>query len=139
MRIGLSYSRCVRDIVEGNVNIDDVLVIICRTKFDPTIDEHWTTIWDGYRSRNGLSNPEWFNFPDRENDFRSVTLDLWRTGKMHQPRLFGAYPSRFPHIWLEAFLPSEELAHNVVVKDAWEKFLILANLTNVELKKDDVA
>ena len=31
MKIGLSYSRCVRDIVEGRVDIDDVLVIIART------------------------------------------------------------------------------------------------------------
>ena len=31
MKIGLSYSRCIRDIVEGKVDINDVLVIISRT------------------------------------------------------------------------------------------------------------
>jgi hypothetical protein len=36
MKIGFSYSRCVRDIVEGDVNIDDVLIIIARTNFQPT-------------------------------------------------------------------------------------------------------
>ena len=35
MKIGLSYSRCVLDIVEERVDINDVLVIIARTKFDP--------------------------------------------------------------------------------------------------------
>jgi hypothetical protein len=35
MKIGLSYSRCVRDIVDGAVDINDVLVLITRTDFDP--------------------------------------------------------------------------------------------------------
>ena len=38
MKIGLSYSRCVRDIVDGVVDIDDVLIIIARTNFDPHYD-----------------------------------------------------------------------------------------------------
>ncbi len=37
MKIGLSYSRCVRDIVDGRVDIDDVLIIIARTDFDHTV------------------------------------------------------------------------------------------------------
>ena len=41
MKIGLSYSRCVRDIVEGKVDMADVLVIIARTDFDPHNDEQW--------------------------------------------------------------------------------------------------
>jgi hypothetical protein len=39
MKIGLSYSRCVRDIVDGIVDIDDILVVITRTDFDPHNDE----------------------------------------------------------------------------------------------------
>ena len=58
MKIGLSYSRCVLDIIEGRVNIDDVLVLITRTNFDPNVDEQWTGIWQGY-TMGGLSNPEW--------------------------------------------------------------------------------
>ena len=41
MKIGLSYSRCVRDIVDGKVDINDVLVIIARTNFDPRDDDQW--------------------------------------------------------------------------------------------------
>ena len=33
MKIGLSYSRCILDIVEGRVDINDVLVVIARTNF----------------------------------------------------------------------------------------------------------
>ena len=35
MKIGLSYSRCIRDIVDGTVDINDVLIVIARTDFDP--------------------------------------------------------------------------------------------------------
>lgn len=48
MRIGLSYSRCIRDIIEGKVDIKDVLIIIARTDFDPHDDKQWEDIWRGY-------------------------------------------------------------------------------------------
>jgi len=134
MKIGLSYSRCIRDIVDGVVDINDVLVVITRTDFDPHIDEQWSQIWEGYHGYGGLSNPEWSNYPDEDEDkFRSVSIELWEDGKLHQPRKFGAHPSRRPEIWLEAVLPSSELANNPAAKTAWEKFQTIAGLTNVEL------
>ena len=48
MKIGLSYSRCVRDIVDGTVDIEDVLLIVARTDFDPHDDQQWSDIWAGY-------------------------------------------------------------------------------------------
>jgi hypothetical protein len=137
MKIGLSYSRCVRDIVDGVVDIDDVLVIIARTNFDPHDDEQWNNIWVGYHDSYGLSNPEWRNYPPEDEDrFRSVSIELWETGKLHQPRKFGAHPSRRPEIWLEAVLPSSELENNHAAKKAWETFQTVAGLTNVKLDKD---
>ena len=35
MKVGLSLSRCVKDIVLGKVMYEDVLVVIARTDFDP--------------------------------------------------------------------------------------------------------
>ena len=58
MKIGLSLSRCMRDIVEARVDYDEVLVIISRTDFDPHNDANWKGIWQGYRY-GGLSNAEW--------------------------------------------------------------------------------
>lgn len=134
MKIGLSYSRCVRDIVDGIVDIDDVLVIISRTDFDPRDDVQWASIWGGYHDPYGLSNPEWRSYPDEDEDrFRSVSIELLETGKLHQPRQFGAHPSRRQEIWLEAVLPSSELAKNPAAKTAWDKFQTVAGLTNVEL------
>jgi hypothetical protein len=144
MKIGLSYSRCVRDIVDGKVDIDDVLVIIARTDFDPHNDTQWKGIWEGYgggspnmSSFRGFSRsaPEWAGYTD-EDQFRSVSIELWESGRFHQPRKFGAYPARRPEIWLEAVLPSSELETNPVAKKAWDNFQIIAGLTSVNLDKE---
>lgn len=146
MKIGLSYSRCVRDIVDGVVDIDDVLVVIARTDFDPRDDKQWQGIWQGYgagsdgnmmRGFFGGSHPEWSGYgDDMEQKFREVSIQLWDEGKFHQPRKFGAHPRRLPHIWLETILPSEELDQNPGVKAAWNKFQTLASLSSVDLNKD---
>jgi hypothetical protein len=132
MKIGLSYSRCVRDIVDGKVSIDDVLVLITRTDFDPNDDTQWKGIWEGYH----WSNPEWGNYPDEDEDkFRSVSIELWESGKLHQPRKFGAHLSRRPEFWLETVLPSSELETNPAAKDAWDRFQTIAGLTSVNLDR----
>lgn len=138
MKIGLSYSRCVRDIVEGKVDIDDVLVIVARTDFDPHNDKQWEGIWQGYAggsNRGSMirmfsgSNPEWSGYGDEDEDrFRSVSIELWEQGKFHQPRKFGAHPRRLPYYWLETFLPDNELDRNPAAKTAFEKFQMIAGL-----------
>jgi hypothetical protein len=142
MKIGLSYSRCIRDIVDGIVDIDDVLVVITRTDFDPRDDVQWAGIWAGYGGGNGgamsvYSLPEWGAYPaEDEQKFRDISTKLWNDGKFHQPRKFGAHPARRPEIWLETVLPSSELATNPAAKKAWDQFQIIAGLTNVDLDKD---
>lgn len=140
MKVGLSYSRCIRDIVDGEVDIADVLIVISRTDFDPHNDEQWSSIWAGYGGGQGFgspfSNPEWANYPaEYEARFREVSIDLWDSGKLHQPRKFGAHPARRSEIWLETVLPSNELERNPAAKAAWNKFQIVAGLTNVDLDK----
>ena len=139
MKIGLSYSRCVRDIVDGTVSIDDVLVVISRTSFDPRDDAQWRGIWFGYRSGGTGSHPEWSGYSDEdEQKFRDVSLDLWHYGKFHQPRLFGAHPRRLPYFWLDVTLPIEELENNPAAKLAWEKFVTLAGLGGTNLNINHV-
>lgn len=132
MKIGLSYSRCVRDIYEGKVALEDVLIIISRTDFDPNDDDQWKGIWIGY-TYGGMSNPEWSTHNDKELEFRNISQHLYNDGKLHQPRKFGANPARRREIWLEAVLPSSELDNNPTAKIAWDKFQTVAGLANVEL------
>jgi hypothetical protein len=130
----------VRDIVDGRVDINDVLVIISRTDFDPRVNDQWASIWTGYGGGQTLgsvwSNPEWNNYgPEREAEFRKVSIDLLESGRLHQPRQFGARPARRSEIWLEAVLPSSELESNPAAKSAWDQFQTIAGLTNVTLDK----
>jgi len=139
MKVGLSYSRCVLDIVEGRVDINDVLVVVSRTDFDPRDDEQWEEIWRGY-CRGGMSRAEWsdYNFFSKEDQdkFRSVSIMLWEDGKLHQPRKFGAQPPRRSEFWLETVLPDSELESRPAVKEAWDQFQVLAGLTGVSLDKE---
>jgi hypothetical protein len=130
MKVGQSYSRCVRDIVDGTVSIDDVLVVISRTDFDPHNDEQWSGIWQGYRERHGLSNPEWYGYPeDAESKFRSVSIMLWDDGKLHQPRKFGAGTYRSREVWLDVIPSDGDSVTNVAVKEAWNTYRVLRELS----------
>lgn len=143
MKVGLSYSRCVRDIVDGTVDIQDVLVVIARTDFDPRDDHQWQGIWIGYgggsanmSSFSGFSRsaPEWAGYIN-EDRFREVSTELWESGRLHQPRKFGANSKRRPEIWLETVLPDSELETRPAVKDAWDKFQTIAGLTGINLDR----
>ena len=134
MKIGLSYSRCVRDIVDGKVALQDVLVIVARTDFDPRDDNQWSGIWIGYGGGRTFgspySNPEWIDYSDEDEDkFRDVTLELYNSGKLHQPRQYGGHDTRLPHYWLDCVLQDDAIEKNVAVKQAWDHYKLLAKLT----------
>jgi hypothetical protein len=134
MKIGTSLSRCVKDIYEDTVHIDEVLVVIARTDFDPEDDKQWTGIWEGYAGGNGLgsmySQPEWSNIPaEDEQAVRDICISLKNEGKMHQPRQYGAHPPRMNHYWYDVMLTPENLETNLAAKKAWENYKLLAELT----------
>lgn len=128
MKVGTSYSRCVREIYEGKVDFDDVLVIVARTDFDPTIDKQWDSIWKGYSISAGFSFPEWSNYEDNEQEFRDLSIKLWKSGKIHQPRKFGTFVSRTPSIWYDLILTEDTHQDNPAVKKAFEHYQMLAGL-----------
>ena len=126
MKIGLSLSRCLRDIFTGEVEENDVLVIIARTDFDPRNDNHWDAIWDGY-TMGGLSNPEWSEFKDKYTEFRRMVIELYDDGKIHQPRQFGSHPPRMPYYWLDCFVPPED--HTPAQQKAWNNYQLITGLS----------
>jgi len=130
MKVGLSLSRCVRDIFEGRVAYQDVLIVISRTDFDPKNDQHWESLWQGYL-HGGVSNPVWHGLDDSETDILNICIDLYESGKLHQPRQYGS-PNRFraDYAWLDTVVTDDDLEHKPAVKKAWEQYKILAGLTN---------
>jgi allantoicase len=126
MKIGLSLSRCIRDIFTGAVEENDVLVIIARTDFDPHNDNHWNNIWEGY-TQGGLSRAEWADFRDEYVSFRRLALELYDDGKIHQPRHYGAHPPRLPYHWLDCVVRPQE--HNPAQAKAWQNYLTITDLS----------
>ncbi len=130
MKVGLSLSRCVRDIFEGRVDYEDVLVIVSRTDFDPNDNDHWQQIWQGYL-HGGVSNPVWHGLDDHETEIRNICIDLYESGKLHQPRQFGsANRFRADYSWLDTIVPDGELEDKPAVKKAWEQYKMLAGLSH---------
>ena len=126
MKVGLSLSRCLRDIVEGKVLFEDVLVVIARTDVDPDNDNHWKQIFEGYLY-GGFSNPEWAGMENEEGNLRHVLKQLHAHGKLHQPRQFGAHPARMPYYWLECVVPEDE--HNPAQQKAWDNYKMITGLS----------
>jgi hypothetical protein len=134
MKIGTSLSRCVRDIYEGTVDIEDVLVIVARTDFDPEDDVHWNAIWNGYAGGNSggsiWSQPEWSNIPAEDKQaVRDICLDLLHRGKLHQPRQYGARPQRMNHYWYDVVLSDDVVQSNPAAKKAWDNYKMIAGLS----------
>jgi len=141
VKVGLSYNRCIRDILDGVVQEPDVLVIVTGTKFNPHNDDDWERIYYGYKSYwdSGYAKCGiWHG----ELAYRELTIQMYDNGKIHQPRLFnaGRPPSRIfmeilgpgPH-WRDLVLITEDLDQKPAVRDAWEQFQILARLSDVQI------
>jgi hypothetical protein len=142
MKVGFSYSRCVRDIVDGTIDINDVLVIVARTDFDPRDDTQWSGIWRGYgggTSGDAVENMFSHSFPEwagrtNESRFREISIALWESGKLHQPRRFGAKPTRSNHAWVDTGPIGVEHQPRAV-QDAWNQYQVLASLAQPAKKE----
>lgn len=124
-KIGLSLSRCVLDILEGTVKKEDVLVIVARTMFDYEKPNQWKPVFDSYR------HSYWSAFSDEE--ITRVMDELWRSGKIHQPRRFGGYAVRTEHAWINVHVEPE----NEAARQAFNHYQTLLGLSGeLELEKD---
>lgn len=132
MKVGLSLSRCVRDIFEKRVQLREVLVLITRTDFDPEVDNQWASLWEGYAGDGSLgsiwSHPEWYGYKDNEQEFRNICIELKKSGQLHQPRQFGAFPPRLDYYWYDVIISPADLASNPAAEEAWNTYKIAAKL-----------
>lgn len=127
MKIGLSFGRCVKDIVNKVVDEKDVLVIMTQTDFDITNSNSWDDIYlhytldyDGWA---GISNDVAF----------SVVEGLWFSGKIHQPRKFNSsyvdwHASRRHH-WLET-ITDTTVKMSLSEKTAWDYYKFVSGLSS---------
>lgn len=130
MKIGLSLSKCVIDLYENVVAFDDVLVVIASSRVDPMDDEAWTNLWNGYTKGDLNVRPQWRDYATDEKGMRDIVTKLYKNGRLHQPRLFGASPvHRVAGHWLELVHSPQGLDKCDAVQQAWDSYKTLANLT----------
>jgi hypothetical protein len=120
MKIGFSFGRCIRDIVGGMVDIDDVLCIIAATQIETR--EQLAPVVAEYMNRSG------YLMGLDENECLDVAQNLWDQGKLHQPRNVQAQPyrAREKDIWADV-LPTT-VSDNESVQEAWNAYRVLLNL-----------
>lgn len=114
MKIGFSLGRCVRDIVLGKVEFDDVLVIVTRTRIENS--DSLRNVISDY-----LMEPTYLRGLD-PNACYDVAQRLWDAAKLHQPRLHGVQPGSVlnDYVWMDAVPTSTETSDSVL--DAWKAY-----------------
>jgi hypothetical protein len=122
MKIGFSFGRCVRDIVDGVVNINDVLLIIGRTRMPDEKSCEW--VIDEYLQTHYLRGRD----PARCHE---VGLELYRTRRVIEPRGVGAHAMQVPAdcVWMDLF-PTVTDNVNEAVRVAWEQYRMLIGLSS---------
>lgn len=120
MKIGFSFGRCVRDIVKGDVNIDDVAFIITATSVEDKeqLDDVISVYLTEPRYLEGLSFKH----------CKEVAHTLWDSNRLLQPRKQGLRRHMQPEssIWVDMFPTT--LSENNNVKKAWENYRFMLHM-----------
>ena len=131
MKIGFSLGRCIRDIVNGSVSIDDVAFIIAATNIREV--EQLAPVIEDYMYRD-----DYLEGLDEE-ECQRVALELWDTNRILQPRRQGLHRHKQPEssLWVDLF--PTELSNNESVKTAWNAYRFMLHMTeNVDTEAMEV-
>ena len=120
MKIGFSFGRCIRDIVNGEVSIDDVAFIITATNMRDR--EHMDNVLKMY-----MNEPRYLLGLDYDQCLE-IARQLWDTNRIIQPRAQGLHRHSQPEssVWIDMF--PTELSENEAVKKAWEAYRFMLHM-----------
>ena len=131
MKIGFSLGRCIRDIVNKDISIDDVAFLITATHIKSK-DQLDNVIYAYMGEPGYLLNLDY----DR---CKEVAHQLWDTNRILQPRAQGMHRHAQPEnsIWVDMF--PTELSENESVKTAWDHYRFMLHMTeNVDTEATEV-
>lgn len=131
MKIGFSFGRCVRDIVNGDVAINDVAFIISATHINerPQIDNV---------IRVYMGEPHYLYGLDYDKCVETA-YQLWDTNRLLQPRKEGMSRHMQPEnsIWVDMYPTCH--SKNESVKKAWEGYRFMLHMVeNVDTEATEV-
>ena len=131
MKIGFSFGRCIRDIVEGRVALEDVAFIITATNMRDR--EHMDNVLKMY-----MNEPRYLRGLDYDQCLETARR-LWDTNRLIQPRAQGLHRHAQPEnsVWVDMF--PTELSENEAVKTAWEQYRFMLHMVeNVDNEATEV-
>jgi len=121
MKIGFSLGRCIRDIVTGEVALDDVAFVIAATNIHE--EEQLAQVVDSYLYRDD------YLYMLDEAECQRVALELWNTNRILQPRRQGMHRHKQPEnsVWVDMF-PTVN-SDSEAVKKAWDAYRFMLHMT----------
>jgi hypothetical protein len=125
MKMGFSFGRCVRDIVTGQVDYEDVYMVVSRTMIRDS--SHVKAVIEHY-----LHEPQYLLGLDADQ-CQSVAKKLYLSGKLHQPRLGGFHPMKVAEdmVWMDLSPPlDQESQSSPQVQKAWKDYQMALKLTS---------
>lgn len=131
MKIGFSFGRCIRDIVNGEVSVDDVAFLITATRIRD--EKHIGDVVGAY-----MGEPGYLLGLDYDKCME-VALILWNTNRVLQPRAQGMHRHMQPEssIWVDIFPTA--LSDNDAVKKAWDGYRFMLHMVeNVDTEATEV-
>lgn len=131
MKIGFSLGRCIRDIVNGEVSIDDVAFLITATYVKTS--EQLDNVINNYMFERG-----YLLGLDNEKCLE-VARQLWDTNRILQPRAQGMHRHAQPEnsIWVDIFPTTNSDSEGV--KKAWDAYRFMIHMVeNVDTEATEV-
>lgn len=121
MKVGFSFGRCIRDIVNGIVAYEDVAFIITGTALRDEEAIKWCV--DEYMLRH-----DYLSGLDHEQCTK-IAIDLYLDGKIFQPRLQNIRAFHIPEgaVWADLF--PTNVSNSDAVKKAWENYRFMLHMT----------
>jgi len=121
MKIGFSLGRCIRDIVNEKISIDDVAFIIASTHI--TTRERLAEVILTY-----TAEPTYLHGCDYDQCM-VIAEALWDTNRLLQPRRQGLHRHAQPEnaVWVDMF--PTMLSENQSVKTAWDAYRFMLHMT----------
>jgi hypothetical protein len=120
MKIGFSLGRCIRDIVNEKVSIDDVAFVITSTSIGNK--EQLANVILMY-----TAEPTYLYGCDYDQCV-VVAEALWDTNRLLQPRRQGMHRHAQPEnaVWVDMF--PTVLSENTSVKTAWDAYRFMLHM-----------
>lgn len=131
MKIGFSLGRCIRDIVNGEVDINDVAFLITATYIQS--EEQLENVVLQYTGEPG------YLLGLKYDDCVEVAKTLWHTNRILQPRAQGLRRHQQPEnsIWVDIFPTT--LTDNENVKRAWDNYRFMIHMVeNVDNEATEI-